>query len=370
MDDLNGSMIRTTAALEAACAAAREDGVLALDTEFVWTRTYRPRLGIVQMGCRRGCWALDCMSGMHLEVLRETIEDGAVVKILHDARQDLTLLRHYAGGVPKNVFDTQLAAAFAGFPGGMGLQKLLFEAIDVGLPKTETCTDWTQRPLSPAQLEYALDDVRYLLALRDELLRRAGVFGTVDWLGEDLLRYEDAAAYCDPDPDSAWLRVKLRSVRLEGNQWAVLRAVAALRERQALQWNLPRNWLGDDDSLAEMAQKGKVMHLRHRLKSSSQADILRGLYAKTIDEAKALPEEEWPANPRRTFIKEVRDAADAAVEWLRRRAEELHVDAGVIASRAAITEFIDNPDDDSNPLAFGWRHEEVGRDMAARFAVG
>ena len=369
MDGLNGSMIRTSAALEAACVAARADGVLALDTEFVWTHTYRPRLGIVQMGCRSGCWVLDCMSGMHLDILRETIEDGAVIKILHDARQDLTLLRHYANGVPKSVFDTQLAAAFAGFSGGIGLQKLLFEAIGVGLPKTETCTDWTRRPLSPAQLEYALDDVRHLPALRDELLRRAEAFGTVDWLNEDLLRYEDAAAYCDQDPDSAWLRVKLRSVRLEGNEWAVLRAVAALRERQALQWNLPRSWLGDDDSLAEMAQRGKVMHLRHRLKSSSQADILRGLYAKTIDEAKALPEEDWPENPRRTFIKEVRDAADAAVEWLWGRAEELHVDSGVIASRTTVTEFIDNPDDAANPLASGWRSEMVGKEMIARFGV-
>ncbi len=362
-------IIRTTPELEEACSRARAAGTVALDTEFVWMRTYRPRLGLVQIGTPSECWGLDCLQGLNPAALGELIADGSVVKILHDAHQDLEILWHYTGAKPHNVFDTRCAAGFAGFASTIGLQKLLQDAIGVGLAKTETCTDWTQRPLTDAQVRYALDDVRYLAELRKELVSRAEGLGTRDWQAEEQGKYDNPDRYADPDPQNAWLRIKTGRARFESRDFAVLRAVAAVREAAAQEWNLPRNWLGDDDSLAEMAQKGKVMHLRHRLKSSSQSDILRGLYAKTIDEAKALPEEEWPENPRRTFIKEVRDAADAAVEWLRGRAEELHVDAGVIASRAAVTEFIYNPDDDSNPLASGWRHEAVGRDMAARFAV-
>lgn len=363
-----GDLVRTAAELNAACAEARADGILSLDTEFVWTRTYRPQLGIVQIGARNSCWALDCMTAMDVTALKDLIEDPSTVKILHDARQDLTHLRHWPGAAPKNVFDTQLAAAFAGFPSGIGLQKLLLEACDVGLPKTETCTDWTQRPLSEAQVRYALDDVRYLPALRDELLGRAERFGTRAWLEEDLLRYDDEALYGDYDPNELWKRVKLRRIRLDGRGRAVLRAVTAKREELARQRNLPRAWLGDDESLAEMAATGRVTWLRHRLRGGL-GDTIRAIYAETVAKALETPEEDWPEDPRRHYIAEVLDAADAALDWLADRAEEIHVDAGAIATRATVTAFVDDVGDETNPLATGWRYEVVGREMAARFGV-
>lgn len=156
-----GDLITTTAELESACGSARECGYLSLDTEFVFRQTYFARLGIVQLGTADGCWAVDCMKGLDATCLGSLLADANVVKILHDARQDLTLLRRFTVANPCSVFDTQLAAAFTGFRSGTGLQKLLFEAIDVGLAKTETCTDWTIRPLSVSQVRYALDDVRY-----------------------------------------------------------------------------------------------------------------------------------------------------------------------------------------------------------------
>ena len=361
-------MIRTTAELTEACEKARACGVLSLDTEFVWRCTYRPQLGIVQMGTPADCWALDCLTGMDVAALRSLLEDESVVKILHDARQDLTHLHHYAGAAPRNVFDTQLAAAFAGFPGGIGLQKLLFEACDVGLPKTETCTDWTQRPLSEAQVKYALDDVRYLPALRDELLKRMDGFGTRAWFEEDARRYDDGGLYADYDPENLWLRIKLRRTRLDGRGRAILRAVAARREELAQKWNLPRNWLGDDESLAEMAASGEVRHLRHRL-HGGQGDTIRALYAETVEAAKNVPESDWPEDPRRHYISEVLDAADQALDWLYEKAEELHVDAGVIANRATVTAYVDDVGDETNPLAGGWRYETVGAEMAERFGV-
>jgi len=363
-----GDLIRTTAELEAACAAAKAGGILALDTEFVWRSTYRPQLGIVQLGTTDGCRAVDCLTGADTSALKAVLEDETVVKILHDARQDLTHLHHYTGGWPKNVFDTQLAAAFAGFPGGIGLQKLLFEACDVGLPKTETCTDWTQRPLSDAQVRYALDDVRYLPALRDELLRRMESFGTRAWFEEDARKYDDGARYADSEPDSLWKRIKLHRIRLDGRGRAILRAVAARREELAKKWNLPRTWLGDDASLLAMADQGRVEKVCHRLRGG-QGDTIRALYAEQVAKALETPEELWPEDPHIIYIAEVREAADKALDWLEKRAAELHVAPATIANRATVTAYVDNVEDATNPLGDGWRYETVGREMAEKFGV-
>ena len=361
-------IIRTTPQLDEACSLARAAGVVALDTEFVWTRTYRPHLGLVQIGTPDDCWGLDCLQGLNPRSLGDLIADSSVVKILHDARQDLELLWRYADAKPRNVFDTQCAAGFAGLSSKIGLQKLLQEVLGVGLAKTETCTDWTQRPLTDAQVRYALDDVRYLSELRQALLARADALGTRAWLEEELERYDDPDCYANADPLDAWRRVKTGKMRFEPRHYAVLRAVAAAREMSAQEWNLPRSWLGDDLSLAEMALKGRVGFFRHRLRGGLR-DTMAARYAAAVKEALALPPEAWPADPRPYYIREVADAADKAVAWLQTRAGELHVDAVLIANRATVTAFVDNPDDMKNPLAVGWRYEAVGREMQERFAV-
>lgn len=363
-----GDLIVTTAALEAACEAARSGGYLSLDTEFVWRQTYLPQLGIVQLGAGGECRAVDCAKGLDPSPLGAAMADECIVKILHDARQDLALVKRYTGASPKNVFDTQLAAAFAGFPSGIGLQKLLFEALDIGLAKTETCTDWTRRPLSEAQIRYALDDVRHLAALREELLRRADGLGTRAWLEEEMTRYNDVALYDECVPSEMWRRVKLRRAKLDRRGFAVLRAAAELREKLAMEWNQPRAWLGTDESLVEMAERGRVGRLVHRL-GGGRAAQLRALYEEAVAAALETPEDECPEDPRVHYISEVLDAAEKAVDWLEKRSAELHVDHAAIANRATITAFVDNVADESNPLACGWRWEAVGREMAERFGV-
>ena len=361
-------IIRATPELDEACARARAAGVVALDTEFVWMRTYRPRLGLVQIGTPDACWGLDCLQGLDPASLGDLIADPSATKILHDARQDLELLWHYTGAKPRNVFDTQHAAGFAGLSGKIGLQKLLEEVLGVGLAKTETCTDWTQRPLTDAQVRYALDDVRYLPELRLALLARAEELGTRAWLEEDMEKYDAPGWYADTDPQEAWRRIKTGKTRFEPRHYAVLRAVAAARETCAREWNLPRNWLGDDQSLADMAFKGRAGFFKHRLHGGHR-EAIAARYAAAVREALVLPPEEWPADPRPHYIREVTEAADAAMDWLRAKAGEIHVDAALIASRATVTAFIDNPDDVQNALVAGWRYESVGREIAEKFSV-
>lgn len=360
-------LIRTTAELKEACAICRADGIISLDTEFVWKSTYRPVLGIVQMGSREHCWAVDVMTALDPTPLRELIEDEEILKILHDARQDLQHLRRWTGAIPVNVFDTQLAAAFAEFPHGTGLQKLLMEAIDIGLPKTETLTDWTRRPLTSAQIAYALDDVRYLPALKDELVRRASEFGTLEWMFEEQAKYDNAELYEELRPEEAWLKIRLRRLRLDSRQRAILQSVAACREEIAQQWNVPRSWLGDDASLIDMSLKGKIGRLIHRYKGGGES--LRALYSVAIERARGLAEEECPPDPTPHYIDEVREAADKAMKFLAEKAAEHHIDASIIANRATLTAFIDDVTDETNPLSSGWRYAVVGQEISERYEV-
>ncbi len=367
-------MIRTSQELADVCARLRAEGVAALDTEFVWRATYRPRLALIQLGAKDGTsWAVDCQLGFAPTPLAELLADPNTVKILHDAHQDLEHLHHYTFAKPVNVFDTQLAAAFAGLSAGLSLQKLVAEIAGVTLPKTETVTDWTQRPLTEAQLAYALDDVRYLGDVRAALLARADALGTRAWMEEDMLRYENPAAYGDPDFNELWKRVKCGRTRLTGRHFAILRALVATREAKAVEWNLPRSWLADDPSLVEIAAAGVAeagrLRFRHRLRNRAQRDLFAAALAAAVKEGLAVPEEAWPLDPHPRYLSAVMDAADQAIAFLRERAAEIHVDPQVIASRATVVAWVDNPDDGANPLASGWRYETVGREIAERFQV-
>ena len=366
-------LLRNAPDLASVCAQLRADGIAALDTEFLWMRTYRPRMGLVQLGSASGdAWALDCLTGASTAPLAELLRDASCVKILHAAQQDLEHLAGYAHATPLNVFDTALAAGFAGFPAGIGLQKLLQDALGVGLPKTETRTDWCQRPLTPEQIDYALDDVRYLAELRSDLLRRAAELGTADWLAADLALFDDPARYAPPDPDEAWLRVKGVG-RLDAPGRAILRAVAAVRERTAAEWNLPRTWLGDDESLIDMAwhcpDSAADVRLHHRLRQSAQRDAIARRYAAAARAAAATPLSDCPPSPVRNLGPEFRDLVDEAMPFVRERAAEIHVAPEILASRAVVTDFLADPDDaDASPLASGWRRQVLGDELARRFA--
>lgn len=364
-------MIRNTPELSAVCADLRQGGIAAVDTEFVWNRTYRPRLGLVQIGSAAGeGWAVDCLTGTSPAPLGDLLADPSCVKILHDAQQDLEHLVHYTHALPRTVFDTRLAAGFAGFSSILGLQKLLEETLRVGLPKTETLTDWCRRPLTDVQIEYALDDVRYLAALRLDLLARAEKLGTSAYLAEELARFDDPARYADPDPREVWLRVK-GAGRLRPRECAFLRELAAVRETCAQEWNVPRTWLSDDASLVDLALRpprdARGLFFRHRLRNNGQRDTLAARYAAALRKGADVADADCPVAPSRFVPPEIKAKADEALDFLRQRAEEAHIDAALFASRGTLTGYLVDPGDETNPLSSGWRYELAGRDIAARF---
>ena len=224
-----------------------------MDTEFFWERTFYPVLGLVQLATRDACWLIDAVRLPDLRALGPVLSAASVTKVLHDAQQDLGILARATGALPCSVFDTRLAAGFAGLASTTSLQALLRDVLGVELPKTETRSNWLRRPLRPEQLAYAADDVTHLLPLRDALLARCSSETVRGWLKEECARLDDPAGYRDRDPRLMYLRVKGGS-RLEPRALAVLREVAAWREEEARRRDWPRAHVLPDDLLAALAQ--------------------------------------------------------------------------------------------------------------------
>ena len=226
---------------------------VAVDTEFFWERTYYPVLGLVQLATTDGCWLVDAVAVRDLRALGPVLAAPNVTKLLHDAHQDLTILARATGAAPRTVFDTRVAAGFAGFSSTSSLQALLRDALGVELTKAETRSDWLRRPLSESQIRYAAEDVIHLIPLRTALLTHCAGDTPRAWMSEELARLDNAALYSDRDPRSMYQRVKGGS-HLDARSLAVLREAAAWREEEARQRDRPREYILSDTLLMALAE--------------------------------------------------------------------------------------------------------------------
>jgi ribonuclease D len=226
----------TAAALADCTRELAGASALALDTEFMRERTYRAELCLLQLAGPDCATCIDPLALADLTPVAELLRAPGTLKVVHASRQDLEVL-FPAVGLVTPVFDTQVAAALAGLPAQVGYAELVRRFLGHELHKAHTRTDWSRRPLSPEQVLYALDDVRYLLPLKDALEERLAGLGRLDWLREELAALADPAAF-EPDPDRAWLRVKgLRD--LDPARERLARLLAAWRERRAGDRNRP-----------------------------------------------------------------------------------------------------------------------------------
>lgn len=343
-----------------------------VDTEFVWERTYFPQLGIVQLASSEGDEALvDACAAFDPGPLAGLLESPAVEKILHDARQDLVILGRYCGAArPRRLFDTRLAAGFAGHPPTLSLQQLLREVLGIELPKSETRTNWLRRPLSASQLEYALDDVRHLPALRDALREAARERGTADWLEEEMRSLEDVALYEERDPDMLWSRIR-GAGSLDGRGRAILRELARLREERAAAKDLPRTWWLADAVLLDLAAQppdGRD-ELRRRVGGAARGERIEALFDAVRRGCATPPADRPPALRRARPDPELKQRTDQALAALRTIAATLRIDPALFGSRAQVGAFLEQPADPRQPLAGGWRLAVAGRELAERFAL-
>ena len=233
---------------------ARAEGIAALDLEFMWERTYAPVACLAQVATPRGVHLIDPIEGAPLLPVAELVADPAVEVVMHAPSADLTLLGLAYGLRPARLHDVQVTAGFVGLGAGQGLATLLQRALGVRLDKGERYTDWTRRPLSAAQLEYAAGDVLHLLPLREELARRAEALGRTEWVAEEHERRYGPDARLVPDPETAWQRVKGQG-RLSARDRAVLASLAAWREEEARRRDKPASWVVPDRTLVEIARR-------------------------------------------------------------------------------------------------------------------
>ncbi|HAA78339.1 TPA: ribonuclease D [Candidatus Latescibacteria bacterium] len=358
-------MINIPEELESVCGEAREAGLIGLDTEFVWERTYYPQLGVVQISIGEDrCYLVDTLALDDYTALAGVLESSDVVKILHDSPQDLTILKRLTGASPRNIFDTRIAAGFVGLRASLSLQDLTRFLLNLSLEKTETRTDWLKRPLSDKQVDYAIDDVRYLPAMREKLLDRAAKNGRLAWMQQELGELDDATAYDPRDPEEQYTRVKGVG-RLSDRDLGTLQSVTAWRERQAEKRDLPRRHVVSDEVLVAVAKIrpktiGKLRQIRAvqpTVVDRYGHDLLKAVADGADRKLKPLPK---PSQS--TPHDDVR--VEFGLAFVRGRAIDEGVDPALIGSRSDVRDAVLNGSAEQPArLMSGWRREFVGDDL-------
>jgi len=267
-------LVTTADELAALVAAARARGRLAIDTEFVWERTYRPLLGVVQVATDDQVAVIDALALKDLSPLFPLLRDPAVPVVLHGGGQDLDIFARLMGAPVRGVVDTQVVAAFLGYGLQVGLTMLLERVLKVRIKKDQTYTDWTRRPLRPEQVAYAREDVLHLLPLADRLRADVEKRGRAAWVDEELRAFEEPGRFADLPDEERYLTVKGWQ-RHGARELAVLRELAAWRERSAARANIRPNFIANDIVLTSLAGRP--------VKSIEELRQVRGLSAGTVD---------------------------------------------------------------------------------------
>lgn len=364
---LNGKdpvYLHDTAELRALIERAREHGRIAIDTEFMREKTYWAKLCLIQLAVGDECAILDPLQMSDIGPLLEVLVDESVLKVLHAGSQDLEIFYRLAGRAATPVFDTQIAATVAGFPSQVGYARLAKDLFDVDLDKSDTFTDWARRPLTPAQIEYALNDVRYLDAAYLELTARLERDGRTAWLAGDLTSLSDPALY-EIRPELQYRRIK-RAASLSRRQLGVLQHVTAWRETEAMRRDLPRRWVMSDETLVEVARRRPV-------DAAALADI-RGLNMRSVggdgvtllDAVRAgvaMADDDLPRIDRKPrAIVDVEGVVELMGALVRVRASEHGIAVPLLATRADL-ERLASGERDASPLLTGWRRSIVGDDL-------
>lgn len=354
--------------LEELCDAVREHGSLALDTEFVRERSFFSKLGVVQVAAGEAEAVIDAMELPRLDPLLELIFDPAIEVIVHAGRADFEIFYEMAGRAPANVFDTQVAAAFIGYGSQMSLANLVERVTRVELAKSQQLTDWTRRPLTKQQIEYALDDVRYLPRVRDHLVRRLRKKSRLDWALEECRVLEERALYARPLPEDAYLGMK--SSGLNRKALGVLRELAAWRERKAERLDRPRAFIAKDAALIELArrQPRSVAELRQIrfLGANQQTDRAEEILA-AIQKGLASPAPAAERAPRRSAPPPQAEALRRLLEaWIQTVAMQAEIAPGLLATRDQLQAIVNahfEGEEPDVPVLRGWRRDLAGQDL-------
>jgi ribonuclease D len=370
------TLITDTERLAAFCKPLHDTEFITVDTEFMREKTYWPILCLVQVAGPDGHAAIDPLAdGIDLTPLFDLMRDESVIKVFHAARQDLEIFLKLMDALPQPIFDTQIAAMVCGFGESVGYDHLISKLTKVHLDKGSRFTDWTLRPLSERQIDYAIGDVTHLRIAYEKLSARLEKDGRRAWIEEEMTVLDNPETY-RPDPMMAYKRIKSRGGK--GLFMAVLRELAAWRELEARRRDVPKNRVLRDETLVEIA---------HHLPASADAlGKSRGLGGKAasgpmgnsileaVQRGRDLPQSEWPTPPSKPDLpRGIGPIMDLLKVLLKKVADETSVAGRLIANSADI-ELIAGLGEKADVQALkGWRREIFGDDalrlMAGKLAI-
>ena len=360
-------IITTTDALAEYCARAADCDYVTVDTEFLRERTYFAQLCLVQIampgeGDADAVLIDPLANGLSLDPLYKLFANESVVKVFHAARQDLEIFFVEGGLVPVPLFDTQVAAMVCGYGDQVGYETLVRKIAKAGLDKSSRFTDWSRRPLTEAQQSYARADVTHLRQIYEHLASELARTGRTAWVEEELRQLTDSSTYV-VEPTEAWRRLKVRSN--SGKFLAVVKELAAFRERMAQERNVPRSRIIKDDALLELASmkpKGleELGKARLLLREARKGELAEGLLG-AVRRGREIAPEHHPRLPKGRDRSALNPAmADLMRVLLKAKAEESGVAQKLIASASDLDDIAAGHLD--GVWSTGWRHEVFGRD--------
>jgi len=358
--------ITTTGELAAVCSRLANHPFVTIDTEFLRETTYYPLLCVAQMASADEAVVIDALApGIDLAPFFELMANERVLKVFHAARQDIEIVWHRAEIIPHPLFDTQVAAMVLGYGDSISYEQLVQRITADTLDKSHRFTDWTRRPLSPAQLTYAISDVTHLRDVYLALIADLGRRGRTDWMRDEMEVLTSPDTY-RAEPEKAWMRLKTRARKPK--ELAVLIEVAAWREREAQTRDVPRSRVLKDDTIADIAVQQPTTPERLATLRSLPKGFERSKWGEGIlDAVKRGLERDPRTLPRFERLKAAPNGA-ATVELLKvllRMTAERH---GVAAKVIATVDDLDRiaADDEADVGALkGWRRELFGEKALA-----
>lgn len=355
------------------CQEAMKQPYLGVDTEFVWTKTYYPNLGLLQLAYdREHCALVDTIAVTDTAPFKALLENSSVTKIFHEAGSDLPILHRWCGAIPKNIADTRIAAGFCGLTAQLSLRKLLIMQLGITLKKTETRTDWMQRPLTDAQLEYAGEDVILLPDLFRKLRSLMEAKEDYSFFVEDMKVYENPEYYREVPPEQFWEKISRPGyLKFTRQDFAVLQRLAAWREKLAREKNITKNRVMRDSCMSLAAVKHPY--------TADEVAKLEGMpntpsmhYAREIADivvsAMKLSKDEWPQMEIPNIdVRMLKQASDRIISLAQKRSTQLGIDQVLIASRreadSLATAVLTGKDYNACALMQGWRYQVFGKSI-------
>jgi ribonuclease D len=356
-------LIESPAALAALCDELKTQDCIAVDTEFAREKTYFPHIGLIQIAGDNRIACIDPRAFDAKPLLSGLLFNNSITKVFHACLQDLEVLELTLGEKPCPLFDTQVATALMNEDHQISYARLVENELNIQLPKSETRTDWLRRPLTKAQLEYAADDVRFLLSLYKQQLGELEALQRSQWMHEECRRLCSMSLNNQDNLSHCWTRVKGKE-RLRGIELAVLQQAAIWREQQAIAKDRTRRRILADDQLVQIAVKqpkntselARIGHVRKRLEMS-ELDSL----SEAICSAYAINESEWPSLKRRQLTQDQSAALTAVLDLLRNKAAELGISQGTLCNRKDAEKLVLGKRD--LPVLDGWRLDCIGNDL-------